>query len=97
MPLVSDHEQLSKDLEARNITVRQNYAEIKFLKASLNRANSFKNAIKMALEADMNHANNLQSAIKNALETDYKENPAARIILGQYRVFICRKRVRNAI
>ena len=71
------------NLKASTATNRQNHAEIKFLKESLNRADLFKSDIKMVLETDMmNHADDRINAIKTAFKTHEKEIPAAKMIQG---------------
>lgn len=81
-PIVSDREQLFLDLEASKATIRQDHAEIKFLKESLNRADSLNNAIKTALKTDLKHAAQLKLVINKTFATHEKEIPAARKILG---------------
>ena len=81
-PIVSERDHLIQKLHDYEAKIKENDAQIKLLKVRLSHANKLKSAYE---------------AIQKALEIDAKENPAANIIQRQIRVYLRRKRIREAI
>ena len=79
---MSERDQLFAKLKEYEAKFKRNDAEIKMLKARLSRASK--------LESEY-------ETFKEAIENATKENPAAIIIQLQFRVFLRRKRMREAI